>query len=372
LTDKLLELKAGIGEVRQALIDYCFNCNHWDSSGCFYIFLGLTGRHDQTVNPELSRAAASRLLDMFVRVREGPAQSVLDMVSALGSEKFESIPGNPNRELSLTATQSDERQHVPDLFKSSGKMTRREFEFDADVKQVFGEFASMWQSGQLQQDKKFHFARDDPGWDRIYKLMINKYDLMFAYSDYLMVLTLLKSVGFHERVAGCLANITDLIYTPVNLKGFTRLEDKTKEYEHDRKAKPCAASVKDIGRGCGKAFTHDAIVDAHAALVHEFGADDLVLTKDRRSKPNNRDVLCVVRHSGVLWEVQLAFNQVFPLKAFSHVSYDVLRPEVDNIAAALSTIFDIPANKETCTVGLVHMTEFSRLDTSLFKCKLHF
>ena len=129
-----------------------------------------------------------------------------------------------------------------------------------------------------------------------------------------------------------------------------------------------AAAIKDGARGAAMCNTHDAAVATHRRLAEAFPRTDLVITKDRRAMPECHDILVVVCHEGLLCEVQICFAQTFPLKAFSHVAYNLLRLEtVEDVLkwgrvdlGPLATIYEYPMDR---------MDERSRSEVV---CKLHF
>ena len=161
--------------------------------------------------------------------------------------------------------------------------------------------------------------------------------------------SLLASPQFHRTVRAALQGVPGVRYAPASHKGGDRWWAKAEEYAAGEPAaappvppvpEPAAQAIKDGSRGAATCASHAAAVGAHAALAGAFGAD-LVFTKDRRGVPECRDMLVTARSGGAICEVQINFGLTFPLKAFSHAAYNLLRPQTDTLVA-FNTIYAYP------------------------------
>jgi len=81
-----------------------------------------------------------------------------------------------------------------------------------------------------------------------------------------------------------------------------------------------------------------------AAVAKARAEFDVVEVKVRLASQTH-DVVCVVRHEGILCELQFSFRSVLLMKSFSHAGYDLSRVKLDAFGGfreMLDMAFDLP------------------------------
>ena len=165
------------------------------------------------------------------------------------------------------------------------------------------------------------------------------------YSFFLQARLLLGSVSFHAKASAVLKSIQGGVYTAARFKGKLRWDAKHREDLTETIMEPSAQFIKvDGGRGTAKCDSHQAAHNVHSRLFTSFPGRVLIV-KDRRDVVESRDVLVVIRHDdGYCYEIQIAFDQTFPLKAFSHTPYNLMRLDSFGMEDLLpfTTIYNFP------------------------------
>merc|ERR1711935_92678 len=99
--------------------------------------------------------------------------------------------------------------------------------------------------------------------------------------------------------------------------------------------------IKDAVRALIVVDDHKAMEAAVAQAKAEFEVVEVKVRLDKQT----HDVVCVVRHEGLLCELQFSFRSVLLMKSFSHAAYDLSCVKLDAVGGfreMLDMAFDIP------------------------------